>query len=227
MVDMCGRYTLRSKPLDIAAAFDVVDVPDELTPRYNVAPTQRVAAVVFDPRDRQRRLRMFSWGLVPSWADDPAIGNRMLNARAETIAEKPSFRTAFKQRRCLVLADGFYEWKREGKLKQPFHIRRSDGRPFGMAGLHEHWHRDGLTVDSCTIITTTANELMQPLHERMPVILDSVDYARWLDPAFAETATLAAMLVPAAADDWEAVPVSTIVNNARNETPECLQPADR
>lgn len=226
MKAMCGRYTLRSKPSEIAAAFGLFDVPADLTPRYNVAPTQSVLAVVFDSAAGRRRLRPLVWGLVPPWADDPKIGNQLLNARAETIAEKPSFRDAFAHRRCLLVADGFYEWRRDGKAKQPFHIRRRDGRPFGLAGLFEHWQGNGRVIDSCTVVTTTPNELMAPLHDRMPVILDEADYTTWLDTNRGDVAQLQLMLKPAASQDWEAVEVGPTVNSARNETPECLAPPD-
>ena len=222
MIFMCGRYTLRSNPTVIAEAFGLFDEPAEFAPRYNIAPTQTVAAVVIDPHTKRRRLRSFVWGLIPSWADDPKIGNKLLNARAETIAEKPSFRDAFRKRRCLLVADGFYEWRREGKSKRPFHIRRRDGRPFGMAGLFEHWRRGDLAVDSCTIVTTTPNELMAELHDRMPVIVDAADFETWLDPQSIDEHRLHQLLKPAPAETWEAVEVGATVNRAGNETPDCL-----
>ena len=181
---MCGRFTLRTSNKALTKAFDLLDadmgdVP-ELRPRYNIAPTQQVAAVRIRENGR-RQLVLMKWGLIPSWADDPVIGNRMINARAETVATKPSFRSAFKSRRCLIVADGFYEWQKRGAAKQPYLIGLDSGKPFAFAGLWEHWHREDQTIDSCTIITTSANELMEPLHDRMPVILPSSRYDQWLD----------------------------------------------
>ncbi len=167
---MCGRYTLKT-PIDVVAEhFGLDEYPSSLTPSYNIAPTQEVAAVVEE--DEKRKLKMFRWGLVPSWAKDPAIGNKMINARAETVSEKPSFRSAFKRRRCLIVADGFYEWqKTDGGAKQPYHFRMKDSSPFAFAGLWETWDGDGADVRSCSIITTDANDLMKEIHHRMPVIL--------------------------------------------------------
>ena len=172
---MCGRFTLRTPTKAIVEAFGLVDAFD-LKPRFNIAPTQQVAAVRLDPETGTRQLSMYRWGLVPSWADDPSIGYRMINARAESVAIKPAFRSAFKKGRCLIVADGFYEWKKVGKSKQPFFIRLKDDEPFAFAGLSEHWHRSELTIDSATIITTEPNELMEGIHDRMPVILSPEDY---------------------------------------------------
>lgn len=223
---MCGRYTLRASPQLLQEIFSLMREPD-LKPRYNVAPGQTVAAVVFDPDRSPHELTAFRWGLVPSWAKDPKIGYRTINARAETVAQKPSFRAAFKRRRCLIPADGFYEWKKlDAKHKQPYFITRRDEQPFAFAGLFEHWSAaDGSVIDSCTIITTDANEPMSDLHHRMPVILDRHDYDRWIDPAQQDAQQLQALLRPAP-DDWlQFIPVSTLVNNPRNDSPECVQPA--
>ena len=153
---MCGRYTLRT-PVDVLAeGFEIEEHPSSITPNYNTAPTQEVAAVVEE--DDKRKLEMFHWGLIPSWAKDPAIGNKMINARAETVSEKPSFRKAFKVRRCLILADGFYEWQKTDNGKQPYHIRMQDGSPFAFAGLWEVWDKYGEEIRSCTIITTDATQ---------------------------------------------------------------------
>ena len=217
---MCGRFTLRSNQRAIAEVFGLADIP-LIEPRYNVAPSQAVAAIKL--HEGQRRLSFLKWGLVPSWADDPSIGNRMLNARSETVAEKPAFRSAFKKHRCLIVADGFYEWQKNGKAKQPFYIRLKDGRPFAFAGLAEHWHRDDKTIDSCTVITTGPNELMADIHDRMPVILSPEDYDLWLDPEFQGKEKLLSLLKPYPADEMTAYPVSTIVNSPRNETPECVE----
>src|SRR5215216_3572508 len=178
---MCGRYTLRTPVDTLAEAFEIEEYPSSIVPSYNIAPTQEVAAVVEE--DEKRKLEMLRWGLIPSWAKDPAIGNKMINARAETLAEKPSFRTALKRRRCLVVADGFYEWKKTGGGKTPMYVQLKDGQPFGFAGLWEAWQspEDGL-IKTCTIITTTPNELLADIHDRMPVILPREAYDRWLAP---------------------------------------------
>ena len=176
---MCGRYTIRANLRLIAAAFELPDVPDFL-PRYNVAPTQKVLAI--RSRDGVRLLSLLRWGLIPSWADSPAVGSRMINARADTVATKPAFRSAFKKSRRLIVADGFYEWQAVGTAQQPYFIRLKDDRPFAFAGLAEHWSKGGETIDSCTIITTEPNELMESFHDRMPAILRPEDYDAWLDP---------------------------------------------
>jgi putative SOS response-associated peptidase YedK len=219
---MCGRYTLRSNPRAVAEAFGLDDIP-LFEPRYNIAPTQNVAAIQL--KDGKRHLSFLHWGSIPSWADDPSIGNRMINARADGVADKPSFRSAFKKRRCLVVADGFYEWKKEGKAKQPFLITLKSGKPFAFSGLAEHWHRGDQVIDSCTIITTEPNELMADIHDRMPVILPPSDYNLWLDPEFQGKERLLSMLGSYPAKEMKAIPVSTVVNNPRNEKPECVDPA--
>jgi putative SOS response-associated peptidase YedK len=221
---MCGRFTLSSPGEVVAELFELAEVPD-LTPRYNVAPTQPVTAVLLMGDDTTRRLQMLRWGLIPSWAQDPNIGARMINARAETAATKPAFRSVFRQRRCLVVADGFYEWQKLERRKQPFYIRMRDGRPFAFAGLWEHWEGpDGRAIDSCTVITTGPNELMAPLHDRMPVILNSNDYGIWLDPCTQETSALQCLLRPYPADEMSAYPVGTRVNNPSVDDPECIHP---
>jgi putative SOS response-associated peptidase YedK len=166
---MCGRFTLRTPTKDIVKAFGLTEAPD-LKPRFNIAPTQQVAAIRLDAEVGIRRLSLLRWGLIPSWAADPSIGYPMINARAESVAIKPAFRSAFKKGRCLIVADGFYEWKKVGKNKQPYFIRLKDDEPFAFAGLAEHWHRGEQTIDSATIITTEPNELMETIHDRMPVI---------------------------------------------------------
>jgi len=197
----------------------------EFTPRYNIAPTQAVLCVVQTDVGIPREARWLTWGLVPSWATDPAIGNRMINARGESVAEKPSFRAAFKQRRCLVLADGYYEWKKldDGK-KQPMLIERRDGRPFGMAGLWERNTRidPQAALETCTIITASSSGQLGAIHDRAPVILEPREHARWLDPGFRDASALQAMLHPADDDRFSARPVSTRVNNPRNEGPQCV-----
>ncbi len=191
-------------------------------PRYNIAPTQSVAAIRL--RDGRRQLSFLHWGLIPSWANDASIGNRLINARADAVADKPSFRSAFKKSRCLVVADGFYEWKKAGKAKRPFYIRLKDEQPFAFAGLAEHWHRGDQVIESCTIITTEPNELMADIHDRMPVILSPKEYDLWLDPEFEGKEKLLSMLRSYPADEMMAYPVSTVVNSPRNEKAECVVP---
>jgi putative SOS response-associated peptidase YedK len=221
IIEMCGRFTLRSKAADVAKAFGLLEVPD-VPPRFNIAPTQGVPIVRVGD-DGNRGLSFAHWGLIPSWAEDPAIGNRMINARADTVATKPSFRTAYKKRRCLLVADGFYEWQKTGAKKQPYYIRLKDDGPFAFAGLWERWKRDDKAIESCTIITTDANELMQPIHDRMPVILQPDAYELWLDPAVQEPERLQPLLRPFAAGEMAAYPVSTVVNSPRNERAECVE----
>ncbi len=220
---MCGRFTLQTPGEEIASLFDLPSVPI-LAPRYNIAPTQPIAAVRINPGADRRELTFFNWGLIPSWADDPSIGSRMINARAETAAEKPSFRAAFKYRRCIVPADGFYEWQKQAGGKQPYFIGMADGGPFGFAGLWEHWERDGSEIESCTILTTEPNDLMATLHNRMPVILHPDDFDEWLTADVKKSDMLRHLLRPFPADPMNAYPVSTLVNNPRNEDPSCILP---
>ena len=221
---MCGRYTQTATPEVIAEQFHLNELPLS-TPRYNIAPSQKVAAIRLNSEAVKRECVMLRWGLIPSWAKDPKIGNQCINAKAETVAEKPAFRAAFKKRRCLVIADGFYEWQLRGKQKQPMWIGLRDRRPFAFAGLWEHWRPpDGEPIESCTIITTQPNALMESIHTRMPVILDAKDYATWLDPAFQHVDTLNVLLRPFAAEHMTAFPVSTLVNNPRHDAPQCLEP---
>jgi len=217
---MCGRYSLSTPGDELARVFEVAP-PAALAPRYNIAPTQEVPIV---RAEATRELLLARWGLVPSWADDPAIGARLINARAETIAEKPAFRAAFKRRRCLVLADGFYEWQRVGARKQPYYIRRRDGRPFAFAGLWERWEAGGAAVTSCALITTTPNELIRPIHDRMPVILEQADLQRWLEPTLTDIVLLKAMLKPHRADALVAFPVSAAVNSPSHDSAACVAP---
>ena len=183
---MCGRFTLRSSPQAVAEAFGLAAALD-LLPRFNIAPGQPVAVVRHEPRAEGRELALLRWGLIPAWADDPSIGYRLADARSETAATKPSFRRAFRSRRCLVVADGFYEWQPANGRKQPFFVGLQGDRPFGLAGLWERWEKGGEPVESCTILTTDANELMQPTHERMPVIIPPEKYRLWLDPRCQDT----------------------------------------
>ncbi len=217
---MCGKYTLAAEVNDLVEQFQIDEYPSDLASSYNIAPTQEVAAVLVE--DEKRRLKMLRWGLIPSWADDPSIGNKMINARAETVSEKPSFRTPFKNRRCLIPTDGFYEWQRTSDGKQPYYIHMKDGSPFAFAGLWETW-RDGEEIRSCTIITTEANDLVGEIHNRMPVILPPEDYELWLDPEFEEKEALTSVLRPYPSGGMEAYPVSRRVNSPSNNTPDCIE----
>ena len=209
---MCGRFAFYS-PAEATANLFGVDGALAVEARYNIAPTQFVAAVR-DNDEQQRELVMLRWGLVPFWAKDPAIGNRMINARAETVAEKPSYRAAFKHRRCVVLADGFYEWRRDGDVKTPYFISLKSGDPFALAGLWEHWtdKASGETLQTTTFITTAANDFMQPLHHRMPVILQTDTANEWLSGSM-DYLQEAAKKTP----ELRAWPVNRRVNNARNQ----------
>jgi putative SOS response-associated peptidase YedK len=222
---MCGRFTLTAETQVIQESFPWVEIPAGLGPRFNIAPTQPVAVVA---NDGKNKLDFFTWGLVPSWAKDPSIGNRMINARAETLAEKPAFRAALRRRRCLILADGFFEWRQEpaSKRKTPMYIRLQSGKPFALAGLWEFWHSaDGSDILSCTIITTTPNELMESIHNRMPVILPPEAYTLWLDPAEKKPEEISPLLRPYPAADMTAYPISVMVNDPKNDRPEIVQPA--
>lgn len=221
---MCGRFTLTVSGRVLADLFDVEDVPD-LSPRYNIAPTQLVPIVRYSA-DGSRELVTVRWGLIPFWAKDESIGTRMINARGETIASKPAFRSAVKQRRCLVAADGFYEWKKTDDGKQPHLIRFADRRPFGFAGLWESWRPEAAadSVESCTIITTTPNELVRDLHDRMPVIVPRARHGDWLHPGNLPAETLESLLQPYPAEDMEAFPVSRHVNSPAHDDPECVCP---
>lgn len=220
---MCGRFSLTTNKQQLAEAFAGFEPPRELSPRYNIAPSQPVAVVA---NTGQNKVDFFVWGLIPAWAKDPGIGNRMINARAETLAEKPSFKAAYRRRRCLVLADGFYEWRKNpDKSKTPVYIQLESKEPFAFAGLWEVWHSpQGDEVLSCTIITTEPNEFMAKIHNRMPVILPRAAYEQWLDPAEQKPERLQSLLKPYPAQEMAAYAVSTVVNNPQNETPDCIAP---
>ena len=252
---MCGRYASSRRPEDLVEEFEIEqpEVRETLAADYNVAPTKEVYAVVSrspskeKERPAQRQLRVLTWGLVPSWAKDPAIGNRLINARVETVAEKPAFRKAFASRRCLLPADGFYEWytpeqeaedesgegrgKKKRPRKQPFFIHPADGSVLAMAGLYEIW-RDPTKADddperfrwTCTILTTTAQDDLGRIHDRAPLLVDRDKYATWLDPTVSDQEVLGGLLVPAAPGRLEAYPVSTLVNNVKNNGPELVEP---
>lgn len=218
---MCGRYTLMAPVEALAEEFGLTGPLPEFPASYNVAPTQEVAAVLVE--DDERHLALLRWGLIPSWADDPQIGARMINARGETVAEKPSFRGAFKKRRCLIPVDGFYEWQRTDNGKQPYYIRMKNGRPFAFAGLWENWNGNGHGIRSCTIITTEANDIVGEVHHRMPVIVAPDNYETWLDPDIQEAELLTPLLAPYYNDPLETYPVSRFVNNPANNAPGCIE----
>lgn len=223
---MCGRFTLTAEISALQESFPWLNIPPEIAPRYNIAPTQAVAVVA---NDGKNRLDFYNWGLIPSWAKDPEIGNRMINARAETLAEKPSFKAAFRRRRCLILADGFYEWQKQesSKAKIPMYIRLASHESFAFAGLWELWNsKDGSQILSCTIITTEPNELMQSIHNRMPVILPAEAYPTWLEPGEQSLEGLTPLLKPYPAEQMVAYPVSTLVNSPANDLPQVIIPVD-
>jgi len=248
---MCGRFTLTSPTDELAGYFNVL-VKTRLSPRYNIAPTQPVACVrratpsstePTTPATATRELVALRWGLIPYWAKDPAIGTRMINARAESVADKPAYREAFRKRRCLVVADGFYEWKRLQGSKQPYFIFMEDRRPFAFAGLWERWKpREGQLdkiigparpevpmsadgcVESCSFLTTVPNELMETIHDRMPVIVPPEHWDTWLDPDLDDPEALEELLLPYPADKMRAYPVSTHVNKPGNDDPACVEP---
>jgi putative SOS response-associated peptidase YedK len=224
---MCGRFTLTVNPAETQETFSNFNFPQQFAPRFNIAPTQPVLVI---PNDDQQTANFFVWGLIPMWAKDPNIGNRLINARSETLEEKPAFRGSLKYKRCLILADGFYEWKASPgrKTKVPFFIHMKDRKPFAFAGLWDSWNSsDGSAIKSCTIITTAPNELMEIIHNRMPVILHPKDYAKWLDPSPQTPDQLKPLLKPFPAELMNAYSVSTLVNTPANDTPELVVPQNK
>jgi len=242
---MCGRFTLRTPATVLIEHFDL-DVRGDrqlplFEPRYNIAPTQEIVAVRADPQDGRRSAAMLRWGLVPSWSKQPGSGPPMINARAESLAEKPTFRAAFRRRRCLILADGFYEWQQSaggarGK-KQPYYIHRRDHGPFAFAGVWETWRGEPssspsvegsgtggpLTIENCAIVTTAANKTLAELHDRMPVVLAPGDYQRWLDSTIQDPAQLQHLLESSPHEELVAEAVSTHVNRVANDDPRCIE----
>lgn len=220
---MCGRFTLISDLETIAKTFKIASTSHlSFQPRYNIAPGQLVLAVISD--GRQYRIGYLRWGLVPHWAKDQKIGYKMINARAETIDKKPAFRNLFFRRRCLIPADGFYEWKQEKGKKQPYRIIATDRPLFAFAGLWDRWEQHGQMIDSCTIITTSANEKMAAIHERMPVILEEESWGEWLNPKNRDASYLKMLLRPYPAKKMKAYQISERVNSARNDDPEVIEP---
>ncbi|HJP18319.1 MAG TPA: SOS response-associated peptidase [Nitrospinota bacterium] len=219
---MCGRFSLNCNTSDIVKEFNVDKALAELKPSYNIAPSQMVAAII---NDGSNCLVQFKWGLIPSWAKDRAIGNKMINARGETLSEKPSFKNALKKNRCLIIADGFYEWKKEGKQKIPFYIRLKTKKPFGFAGLFDKWiSPDGKEIKSCAIVTTQSNKLLKPVHHRMPVIIPKDKEGLWLDPAIEDIKETLPILNSYSSDEMEYYEVSKTVNSPANNSPECIKP---
>ncbi len=224
---MCGRFTLASNTETLQQTFFDFKIPSNLSPRYNISPTQEVASVA---NTHERHVEFFHWGLIPSWAKDPKIGSRMINARSETLAEKPSFRNAYKRRRCLILADGYFEWQKipGDKAKQPVYIRLKSQKPFAVAGLWEVWQAKDTDepLRSCTIITCPPNAYLEDIHHRMPVILPANAYTQWLSPEEQSVDTLQPLLIPYPGKEMEAYPVSRFVNRPTNDSPECIVPLE-
>ncbi|MGH7194768.1 MAG: SOS response-associated peptidase, partial [Candidatus Saccharimonadales bacterium] len=227
-------FTLRSPGQAVAKHFELAETP-LFEPRYNIAPTQPAPVVRLTSASGRRVFDWLRWGLVPSWAKDLDIGNQLINARGETLASKPAFRHAFRQRRCLVVADGFYEWQRQGKRKQPFYITAADGSPLAFAGLWERWQSPGAgqadkpageasPIESCTIITTSASECVRALHDRMPVILPRETWTAWLDPAMDDSAALHDLMNRCAVDGLVSHPVDALVNSPANDSSRCIEP---
>jgi putative SOS response-associated peptidase YedK len=221
---MCGRFTQRTPKKTLAKEFQVEEMP-ELEPRYNIAPTQDILSI--RQSEDGREAAMLKWGLVPSWAKDSSMGAKLINARSETVSEKPSFREAFKKRRCIIPADGFYEWARSERRKQPFFFRMQDEHLFGFAGLWEQWKGEGdQVINSCTILTTEANELLQPVHDRMPVILHPDDYELWLDADMRQLEFVKELLRPFPGAEMISYPVSPSINSPLNQGAQLIERAD-
>ena len=218
---MCGRYAITSAPEAIRQLFGYPEQPN-FPPRYNVAPTQPVPIV--RTHESRRQFALVRWGLIPSWVKDPRSFSLLINARGESVADKPAFRNAMRRRRCLFPADGFYEWKKSGKTKQPYLLQMADERPFVFAGLWERWSKSQPSIESCTIITTTANTLAADIHDRMPVMLTEAAATLWLDREVKDADSLMPLLVPYPADAMVAYPVSPLVNSPLHDSADCIQP---
>ena len=224
---MCGRYRLSRRKQLVEEYFDTVSGEEEWTPRYNIAPTQPIPVIRQNPKEPIRELSLMRWGLIPSWAKDPSVAAKMINARSETAATKPAFRDALKSRRCLIPADGFYEWKRDGKTKQPFCFEVNDGELFAFAGIWDRWKDpNGGWIKTCSILTTTPNAVAAGVHDRMPVILDRGSYDLWLDPGMTKVEAVRELLKPCDAERMRCYPVSTRINHVANDDEECSRPAE-
>jgi len=221
---MCGRFTLFDDIYEIGDYFVFNPAGITFQPRYNITPGQNVPIIVKEGNDR--KCITMRWGLVPSWSNDPLIGFSMINARAETVHQKPSFKNSLKKRRCIVPTSGFYEWKKiDKKTKVPYFIKLKNSRPFGFAGLWEHWNRDGGDLTTFTIITTSPNDIMEPIHDRMPVILEKEVEGIWLDPDIKDFDKILPLLKPYPSIEMEAYEITKLVNNPQNDSPDCINPA--
>ncbi|MDQ7092741.1 SOS response-associated peptidase [Desulfosporosinus sp. PR] len=219
---MCGRFSFVAL-VDIIERFRLIQFEFDFVPRYNIAPSQPVPVVI--RQDGKNSLHLFKWGLIPYWAKDASIGDKLINARAETLEEKPSFRGLLARKRCLIIADGFYEWKEEGRRKKPYRITLQDGKSFAFAGLWDSWLSPaGQTINSCTIITTTSNKLLEPIHHRMPVILPQDKESLWLDESVTYNQEIKELLRPFPAEQMVVHEVSTLINSSRYDGPECVFP---
>jgi putative SOS response-associated peptidase YedK len=224
---MCGRYRLSKRKQIVEEYFDTASDEPDWNPRYNIAPTQPVPVIRQNPKEPRRELSLLRWGLIPSWAKDTSGAARMINARSETAGTTPAFRDALTSRRCLVPADGFYEWQRVGKAKQPYCFELNDGELFAFAGVWDRWKDpSGHWIKSCSILTTTPNAVTQTVHDRMPVILDTGNYDLWLDPGMKDANTACEMLKPYSAHLMRCYPVSSRVNHAANDDAECSTPVE-
>ena len=219
---MCGRYTINLPPELLYEIFDLAEAP-QIVPRYNVAPTQS-APVIRQGVDGRNRLELLRWGLIPSWAKDQSIDSKLINARAETAAEKPSFKHALRSRRCVVVTSGFYEWQKLGTMRQPLHIHPKEGSLLPMAGLYDCWNNDGTILETFTILTTEANELIRPFHDRMPVILSQSGWTRWLDRSLTNASMLKDLFSPYPSSLLVMHPVSKLVNSMSHDSPDCIEP---
>ncbi len=220
---MCGRYSLKTPADTLAEHFQLAKV-SPVKPRYNIAPSQPILTVRVLAPQYGREIGLTRWGLIPSWAKDPSIGTRLIIARAETVSEKPAFRDAIQRRRCLIPADGYYEWQRLGRRKQPFYVRMKDERPFAFAGLWERWTGpDGKTVETCALLTTEPSESLRAIHNRMPVILDTKHYDLWLDPGIQRVTQFQPLFSPYHDEEMTAYPVSLYVNDPGHDDPHCLE----
>ncbi len=224
---MCGRYRLSRRKQIVEQYFASVSGEAEWSPRYNIAPTQPVPVIRQNSKEPARKLSLVRWGLIPSWAKDPSVAASTINARSETAGTKPAFRDALKYRRCLVPADGFYEWQRTGKAKQPYCFEVGEGELFAFAGIWDRWKDPrGNTVETCSILTTTPNTVTSVVHDRMPVILDPDSYGLWLDPGMRDVSVASELLMPYDARLMRCYPVSTRVNSAANDDEECSRPME-
>ena len=222
---MCGRFVLKDTIKDLSTFFQVDNIHDLfLLPKYNIYPGQNVPVIIME---EGKKFIMMRWGLVPSWSNDPMIGFQMINARAETLSQKPSFKSSFKKHRCIIPCSGFYEWEKlDKKTKVPYFIRLKNRKPFALAGLWDRWKKDGGNLTTFTIITTAANKIIEPIHDRMPVILKSKIHDLWLNPDITDTDTINDFLKPYPSDEMELYKISTIVNNPKNDSPQCIEPIE-